>query len=100
MLSLLKTGDRVGAVQRTDRGTVYLFGHGVLMDDQSPGTDITLHLTTDTEQARIQRCVKLDSGVLVYESECSIIESEAWIDERFRNYKIETIDVRKYRSQK
>lgn len=98
MLTLLKSGDRVGVVHSIFENTVKMLGYGVYLGQQVPevGIDLTADLISKGEGKA--PAVKLDSGHIVYGWECAQIESEHWLDERFRNYKVEIIDVQKIRA--
>lgn len=98
MLTLLKYGDRVGVVHSILDDTVNLLGYGVYLGQQVPEAGIDRNADSIIKGNGKAPAVKLDSGTIVYGWECAQIESEYWIEERFRNYKVEIVDVQKMRA--
>lgn len=98
MLTLFKSGDRVGVVHSTVEGTANLLGYGVYLGQQTPEAGIDLNAVFIRNGNGKAPAVKLDSGPIVYDWEWDWIEREPVIDERFRNYKIEILDIQKIRN--
>lgn len=84
----LSIGERVCAISHIKNGYVYIFGYGQYVGDDFPPFDLSVSFPKTRKQAKIV----LDSGKVVYGSEC-IWDKEDVVNRCLSNRDIVKIDI-------